>query len=71
MLNFKKLTNNFLVSKDIFKKDNFRKSSKLLKIASLSGHCSKTVRPRNTFKKILDAKHHGEKKIILGENAYR
>ena len=71
MLNFKTLKINFLVIKDIFKKDNFRKTLKLLTITSLSGRFSKTVRGRETYKHFLDTIHRDEKKVIHGENAYR
>ena len=70
MLNFQKLTNNFFVNKDLFKKDNFRKTLKLLKITSLSGHFSKTVRGRETYKHFLNTIYCEEKKVIPGENAY-
>ena len=63
------MTNNFLVSQDIFKKDNFPKTLKLLKITSLSDHFSKIVRARETYKHFLDTINLDEKKVIPGENA--
>jgi len=60
-----------ILSKDILKKDDFQKTLKLLKITSLSGHFSKTVRGRETYKHFLDTLHCDEKKVIHGENAYR
>ena len=56
MFNFKKLTDNLLVSKDIFKKYNLKKNLKLVKNAYLSGHYSRTVRARDTYKHFLNTK---------------
>ena len=57
MFNFKKLTENFLVRKDIFKKYNLKKNLKLVKNAYLSGHYSRTVRAKDTYKHFLNTIH--------------
>ena len=61
----------FFFNKDLSKKDNFWKTLKLLKITSLTGHFSKTVRGRKTCKHFLDTIHRDEKKVIPGENTYQ
>ena len=71
MLNLKKVTNNFFVSKDIFKKYGINFFFKLLKIAPVNGHFLETVRATETYNHFLDTVEHDEKKVIHGKNAYR
>ena len=71
MLNLKRIAKKCFFSKDILKKYNFQKILKLLKKTPLSGHFSKTVRGRETYKHFLDTQHRDKKKVIPGKNAYR